>query len=67
MNKISHFEELQCQKSLNINQSKLNENLIIWINNVNSKSLIFLKKEVKEFGQQSKSLDCENRRLEHKV
>ena len=27
----------------------------------------FLKKEVEEFVQQSKNLDCQNRRLEHKV
>ena len=27
----------------------------------------FLKKEVEEFVQQSKNLDCENRRLEHKA
>ena len=27
----------------------------------------FLKKEVEESGQQSKNLDCQNRRLEHLV
>ena len=27
----------------------------------------FLQEEVEEFGQQSKNLDCDNRRLEHKV
>ena len=27
----------------------------------------FLKEEVEEFGQQSKNLYCENRRLEHKI
>ena len=30
-------------------------------------NFVFLKKEVEEFGQQSQNLDCENRRLEHKV
>ena len=34
---------------------------------VKLKKFNFLKKEVEERGQQSKNLDCENRRLENKI
>ena len=30
VNKISNFEELDCQKFLNINKLKLKKNLIMW-------------------------------------
>ena len=31
MNQITNFEELECEKSSNINKVNVKENLIIWI------------------------------------
>ena len=51
-NQISNFEELECDKSSNVNQLKLKFNLITWIKLDIAKLNEFnlLKKEVEEFG-----------------
>ena len=66
MNQISNFKELKWEKSLNISQQKLKKILIIW-DIVKLSKFNILEKEVEELGWQSKNLDRENKRLEHKI
>ena len=61
---VTLVSRFRVQESLNINQQIL-KNQIIYIENVSEFNL--LKEKVEKFGQQSKSLDNENRRLKHLI
>ena len=66
---VTLASRFRVQESLNINQQILKKiyimNQIIYIENVSEFNL--LKEKVEKFGQQSKSLDNENRRLKHLI